>query len=120
MYRFSGQSQISQQIKFSFLSNIVCFLKPSNFRFILQEPVDPVPNLLTSQFGKNFESVVEAPRADEQTSKLHLQSKQQWLGLLLEERFHSQGWDRWDVCRELECSKSGERWVILGFLFRWE
>ena len=25
-----------------------------------------------------------------------------------------------DVCRELECSKSGERWVILGFLFDWE
>lgn len=24
------------------------------------------------------------------------------------------------VCRELECSKSGERWVILGCLLYWE
>lgn len=25
-----------------------------------------------------------------------------------------------DVCRELEYSKSGERWVILGCLLHWE
>lgn len=64
---------------------------------------------------------MKAPRADEQTSKLRFQSKQQQLRLLLSERFHGQGLDRQGMSAgSWKARSQAKGGVILGFLFHWE
>ena len=86
----------------------------------LEEPVDPVANLFISQFGEKTLSILEHP---EQMSRLlnftSTLNNSAWGCRFRRDSMLRMG-QIGDVCRELECSKSGERWVILGFLFHWE